>query len=481
MATLRSLLLLFFLFATVPGFSQEPTKLMSLKEAIFLALRYNPDVQIEEIQRVVDKFNLRVAQNEFELRYALTGSIMQSATRFSGNSSSSRSSTFTPELSLNGKYGTRYRLRMNNPITQSSGAPGTYNPGIDLEINQPLIRGFGKEVTLAPLYDATDREIITQLQFKDILMRTVANIITDYRAIIQSQNNVETSLLALKSYQQTKEMVEAQIKAGRKAPSDVLQAESNYANQLVTLQNTTNQVLNNKLNLLNEIGLIPSTHFLVPNDVDDIELEVPKLEKCYTTALEHNIAYQRSLIDLRVAERTLYVAQDNTRISLDMALRASTGNSSGTSPNSGLESLTNKKNTNLSVALTLDVPIDNFSLKQQLLDAKIALEQQQINLAAQKRELRTTIKNDIIDVSYKAEQIKLAKKALELQKNTQQALTARLRHGVVSTFEVTQTQQDLNRSRESLISSKIEYLNALTKLYLDMGVLLEKWQITLIY
>lgn len=459
----------------------DPIPMMSLQEAIYLAFRYNPDVQSSEIQRVVDKFSLRVTQNEFELQYALMGSISQSSTRRSGGVGSSRTTTLTPALSYRGHYGTRFDLKMNNPTTEGNTVTGSYNPGVNLDIEQPLLRGFGKDVTLTPLYDAEDRYIIQQLQFKDALMRVLQLVIRNYRGIIQSQNNVETSELALGSYKKTTQMVKAQIKAGRKAPSEVLQAESNYANQLVTQQNTENRVVNDKLGLLDAIGLVPDTLFTVPKDIADIKREVPDFEKSYKIALDSNVAYRRSLYDIQIIKRALVVAKDNARPSLNMRLRATTGNGAGTRPNSGLQSLTNRKNTDVAIAMELDVPINDYPLRQGILDAKIRLEQAEIQLAAQKRELKTTITNDIVDIQFKLKQVDLAIQALKIQEQTQKALDARLRHGLVSTFEVTQTQQDLNRSRERLISSKIDYLNSLTQLHFDMGILLDKWHINVFY
>ena len=38
---------------------------LSLQDAILLLLRYNPSVQNREIDRVVQRYDLRVAQNEF--------------------------------------------------------------------------------------------------------------------------------------------------------------------------------------------------------------------------------------------------------------------------------------------------------------------------------------------------------------------------------------------------------------------------------
>src|SRR3990167_2930256 len=46
---------------------------LSLREAILLALRYNPTIQNAELDRIIQRYNLRLAENEFELQFALAG------------------------------------------------------------------------------------------------------------------------------------------------------------------------------------------------------------------------------------------------------------------------------------------------------------------------------------------------------------------------------------------------------------------------
>lgn len=176
-------------------------KTLTLQEAVALSLRYNVDVKSQEFQRVSDKFSLRVAQNEFELQYALIGSFSQSGSRSSGSSSTSRTSALTPSTSLKTAYGTKYSLQMNNPTTQGHpSTTGTYNPGIDLTINQPLLRGAGRDVNLISLYNAEDRELSSKLQLKQTLESTVSKVVQSYRNLILTQNDVVTAMLALDNY-----------------------------------------------------------------------------------------------------------------------------------------------------------------------------------------------------------------------------------------------------------------------------------------
>src|SRR5882762_5038319 len=96
------------LFTPTVSLAAAPQQL-TLRDAVLLALRYNPSVQNEEIQRIVDKFNLRLAQNEYEVNYALTGSANYNNTTQSNATSISNTYTLTPTATLNRTpYGTTF-------------------------------------------------------------------------------------------------------------------------------------------------------------------------------------------------------------------------------------------------------------------------------------------------------------------------------------------------------------------------------------
>ena len=456
----------------------SPPKDLSLREAIFLALRYNPNVANAELNRVIQKFNLRVAQYNFEVQYALNGTFNENHTIVSGDSSYTRGSTLTPTATLNGDYGTQYSLTSNNPkdwLDQKY-----YNPGLDLAITQPLMRGFGKEVTLASLYNAQDTEKQNQYQFEQTIISTVVTVTSNYNSLVQNQNNVIIAKESLDNLQESLQNDEALINAGRRAKADLLQSQSSYASAKVTYQNSLQQLTTAKLVLMNTLGLSESIAFSVPNDLDYTPLR-PDFEKCYQIALKNNPVYLSTLLSLNIAERTLLVAKDSARTQLNLSLTGSTGNGSGGPPNDGFRSLTNNKNTELGAGLTLNVPIDDYTLKQQIVNAKIGLQQTQINIETATRQLRIAIYNDVTTVDSNLDAYELAKQAVVLQELNQTKLLARQKLGLISAFEVTQNQTTLNASKQQAVSSKIAYLNSLTQLYQDMGVTLDKWNIIVKY
>lgn len=451
-------------------------KALSLREAILLALRYNPDVQNAEIQRVSDKFSLRTSQNNFELQYALTGTIQNQYAHIGGVSNHLETSQIAPTLTKNGIYGTNYSFGMTN-----QNAMGVYNPGITFQIVQPLLSGFGKDVATASLYNAQETEKINQLNLRNQLLETVTSVINAYRTLVASQNNVIIDELSLQDFQATIVMDNALIKAGRKPPTEVVQAKAEYAQAQLTLQNDKNRVVQDKLALLNILGLSPDRLILIPTDIALCADVTPSLETAYEIALKNNINYLTQTIQVKLDERQLLVDEDANRARLNLNVNATRGNVASFSNNTNVQGVLSNNNTNRMVALDLNVPINDYSLMQAVVNDKGNLQKDRITLNNIARQLKLTLENDLDTVYSNKENIKLADETLKLQEQNQSYLIARLKYGLVSTFEVTTKQQDLDKARIQYIQAKINYLNALTQLYLDMGVTLDKWNIEVRY
>ena len=453
----------------------EP-KQMTLREAIYLALAYNVSIENEELRRIADKFNLKVVYNHYQWQYGFAGNVGYTSSKVGGRTEESTSSALTPTANKTGVYGTTYSLNLTNPSNN-----GIYNPGINLSVTQPLMRGFGKQISLTPLYNAEDSELISRLVFKNSVIQVVTQVTNAYNTLIQAQNQVEISELTLKAYQQTIANVRANIKAGRQAETDVLQAESNYASELINLKGAKNSVLTSTRDLLNLIGVPPDKEIIIDKTPYSHLPEIPSQYEAYQTALENNIQYRSDLLSLESLRRALLVAKDEMRPAFNLTLNATTGGGSGRGINAGFESLFNNKNTSASAQLDFDVPIRNYSIKQNLINAQVQLAQAEINLSQELRTLKTTILNNIADTQTSIDQIDLSKKAIELQRKDQQQLNAKLRYGLASVFEVNTRQHDLAQAMNQLVNDQINYINSLTVLYANMGILLDVWQIDINY
>jgi hypothetical protein len=110
---------------TSPQSNTQKPRHLSLKEAILLALRYNPNIQNTELDRIIQRYQLRLAHNAFELQYALAGTALIEKNNYTGvGNATSKSYLATPELALKNKLGGEAALTMDNNVAGVGGYKG---------------------------------------------------------------------------------------------------------------------------------------------------------------------------------------------------------------------------------------------------------------------------------------------------------------------------------------------------------------------
>jgi outer membrane protein TolC len=465
---------------SMPVFAEKALEL-SLQDAVMLALRKNPNVQSAEIQRIVDKLTLRTAEWQYEWQYSLKGAANHTDSVTGGIHAESDTESLTPGASLLIPIGTTFNVQMINPLAHTAGFARYYNPSVTVSATQPLLQGAGRDIVLAPLYQAQNTELLARLTFKTTIMQTITDVISQYAALVQAQNSLEAQRLSLKNLLATLKQQRAFLKTGRIAPADLVQFDASVASQKLQLQEQTVSLLQQQRNLLITLGIDPSIPIKTSNKVQMPNETLPNLAECYRLALENNIAYQQELINLKQTKIALALAIDKARPSLNFTAQRTQGGGSGGYPNSGLKSLTNGANTNTQFGLVLTVPIDNVSLKAAVSSAKVALDQENIKVASQKRQVILTVTNDYNTILNQKSQIIQAQIAVKLAQKSLDIAQAKLRFGKVSPFEVSTLQNSLITQKLSEISVIDAYITNLATLDQDVGITLDRWGLHLIY
>ena len=170
--------------------AENETRQLSLQESILLAVRKNPNVQITQLSHVLQKFAVEVQEWEFSPHYAFeakhtTTSIYSVTT---DGQVTSNVSGVQPSASLLTPIGTRITAASVNNVTDH------YNPGLSLQVIQPLMKGFGRPIVEAELYNALDSEKISRLNLQGELRDTVTAVINAYLDVISAKNNLSFPL-----------------------------------------------------------------------------------------------------------------------------------------------------------------------------------------------------------------------------------------------------------------------------------------------
>ncbi|CZH05842.1 type I secretion outer membrane protein%2C TolC family [Legionella pneumophila] len=464
---------------TSPESKKKTRHQLTIREAILLALRYNPNIQNAELDRIIQRYQLRLANNEFELQYALGASGVVQKSTFEGiGSSTNHSFLASPELDLKTKIGTKASVSIDNNVSTNN----SYNPVLNLSITQPLLRGFGKSANEAKLLDAIDKEWLNKLSLQQSVMDQITQVITAYRALILSGNNLENQRLQLEEARKSYRINEKKIAAGQLEPTGNIQQSYQIESLSLMVEQGENDFKLASQELLQMIGLDPDLHISVPSDVTIQEIIVPDLQESIAIALSHNTQYLAQKMALRADERAYTVAKNQQLWQLDLAGTVQGGAVNDvTGTGNGLSSIYNGNNITESARVTLTIPLNDIGRRSQLINAKVQLEKDKINLIAAKRALITSVTNTINNIQSLAKryelaqkQVKLAEQSYALEKKKQQA-------GISSALDVNNTQNQLIQAQSGLIGAKIAYLNQLSALQRILGTTLDYWQIKLRY
>lgn len=426
---------------------------LSLKEAIALSLRDNPNVRIAELQRIMDKFGLEVTLQNSKVQW--------------------QPLTFSPTLqnhsSPTWKFGEGIGVNAVSGTSVTVNAASGLVPGSNtatLGITQPLLKGFGFAVNDVQYQNGYDNERIARLTFKNNVITDVNTVITSYRSLVTAYNSLDINIQNLKTQEITVKHSALQVKAGVMAPSDLLQQQANLETARLGVVQQQNALRQSYFSFLTSLGLVPTANIIIDRKIAISDAHVPPLQTCINIALKNNIAYLQALLNLNITKRALITAEDARKWTLNLASNVTLGSTQGTIP---------------SVGLSLSVPIDNISLKQGEVQAKVNIEGAKMNLVQQKETLVSSVMDQWYAIQNDWQQVKISQLGIQLETKTLNNTKLKLKYGKTTVFEENTIENNLLSEQVSLVSTEISYLNDVTTLYTTLGTTLDEWKIKLLY
>lgn len=430
-------------------------KRISLRDAIWIALRNNPTVKNAEVQRIEDKFALEVAQHNFVPQY--TDNFTYSRNMETGVDTL----TTTGGISLNTPFSTTISADFQNDTKSYFDHRNTYTANI----TQPLLNGGW----LTPWYnylDAVEAEQVGKLNFQLAIIGVVVQVITNYNAVVSDINQLE---LNKKQYQQTVEELrqdELKVKLGRMSRSSLTQAQVALETNNLSVVVSANQLQTDYEALLVSLGLVTKTPLKINRLIDIRGFDEPDLKTCIKVALAHNQTYLEDKLQIGNDKRALIIAINQLLPTFTPAADFTYGNGQKTVP---------------TLSFTASIPIDDITAYQTEITARITLEQDKIALAQQRQTIISEVISDWQTVQDDLEQISIAKKQVALQNQVVKDDRLSLSYGKMTMFQYQEDRSTLLSDQVNLVTTKISYIQDVSSLDQLMGIILQRWNIKLRY
>ncbi len=446
---------------------QEKEIKLSLSDVVFLVVANNTDIKNAYLNRIAEKQDLAVEEDKFVPN--LTPTFSLSLDGLGGNTDSN--STGTAGARVEVRIPTGATLNFNWEGNADISGENNLNSGTNddffrqsfqVDISQPILRGGGIKVNRASIKIARLQEQENIINLKSTLINTITNSITDYRNLVQAQEEVKIQRLSLENARESLEVTQALIDAGRIAPVDIIQNEANVARRRVSLLNAENQLESRKVALLTILDINKDTR-IAAEDIPQVKQKALNLEKLRETALVNRPSYLISKINVSQSKLQLLEAKDRRR--WDLSLTASLRNQTD-------------QESDARAGLSLSRTIGDLSLKQQFERARVNLLQSENSLKNNVTDLNLELEDRVRDVNLSFSQLELARNATRLSQKQLEIEQEKQRLGRPTTIlDLIRLQEDLAQARLDELNATIGYLNALTNLDQFLGTTLQTWKI----
>lgn len=445
---------------------------MTLPEAVFLAIRNNRSIRSQYLQRVADRFSLRVAEARFDPQYNIGASVNR--TRLSGVTTTTTllNPTATVLLPTGAQFTFGWQGSQSNIRNQRPSAIGQAT----FQVIQPLLAGAGIDYNMAPTRIARLQEIGSKLQLKALVIDQISQTILAYRALLQAQEQLRISDEALRRARELASVNQALVAAGRLAQVELIQAETSIAQQELALVGARNAHQQARLALLTLLAVNQSQQVWAVERPAADSARVA-MERALNAAADNQPDYLRSILAIEVSRINLDVARNQRLWDLSLVAGSAAGSQTADIART-LEQLSSARN-DFNIGLRLNIPLGQIAREQPEVQATVALRQAEIARDTARDRLRQQVEDTVRNIEALRRQAELARRARELAGQQLETELVKLQAGRSSNFQVVSFQGSLQAAESVELSAVIAYANSLTQLDQVLGTTLDTWRISL--
>lgn len=398
--------------------AKAQTPVLSLKDAIQIAIQNNYDVAIAKNDVEITKINNAWANT----------ALLPTVSANGGNSTASNN--------------LRQELSNGTVIERDNASSKNLNAGV--AVSWQFFDGMRMFATKKRLEEL---QKIGETNFVKMVNTTAYSVVTQYYTIVQLQQQLKASKEVVALYEERLKIADNRFKIGTAAKTDLLQAQSDLNEQIANQKQLLNSIEVAKTNL-NTIMARNATVAFAVNDTLNIKKDID------FAALQQKISKQNP--DIQLANSNLIVLMQNKKEI--QAQRLPTASLNG---NYNFSRTKNAAGFNLlnqtygpSVGVGVAIPIYNGSrIKKQIQVADLNIKNQNIAIAQIKNDIDNTLSNAYLNYKNGLELAELEQNNLSIVKENNTINLERFKKLSITSIELRQGQVDYINSQTRLINA----------------------------
>lgn len=495
------------------GQTAEKTISLSLEQCIVKALDNNLNVAINVLAPQLSAISLAASKEKWLPSLSFGFSLRDtSQASFSfldaADAVNTLNKTFSGDFSQLLPTGGTLTFSIDGDKTDSNRSFQSINPRfgrtLSFNFNQPLLRNFGMKMNRREIVIAQNNLDMSELDFKTTLQNIIYSVEEDYWNLVYSIENLKVREQSLRLAEDLLEKNRRAVEVGTMAPIDVLSAESTVASRRADIIETRASVRNNEDNLKTLINLAAETEnidllTIIPTDQPGYDKVTVSLNQALATALDNRADLQSTQLDIKNRELNVSWAKNQMLPGLSLSARYWSPGITGDQivylnnnafsgiivdtipgfPSDAWKDAFGFVYANLSLSLTLDIPLDTIFTQTTLIQARVNLEQAMLRLKNQEQQIFQEIRNAVRAVETNFERVQAYQVARDLAQRQLEGEEERLKVGLTTPYFVLQYQRDLRNAQIMELRSIMDYNLSLARLQRSTGVILSEKNISI--
>ena len=386
---------------------------------------------------------------------------------------------------LNGNVSDNTNFGRNiDPVTNQINIDRVRNNNFSLSSSVTLFNGFQN---INSIRKSNFDYLSSKYDAEKIANDISVNIVTAYLQLLYNSDLVEVNEQKVSISELQIERISKMVEVGSLPKGDLLNTESQKAQEELQLINAQNQRDIAKLNLMQLLDLPVSESFAIAQLDVEVDENYNSLanDAIYSLAVESLPEVKSAETKLKSSERSLAISQGIRSPRLSMSASVGTAYSDASKRLAPYDSLALPltpvyedypfqdqfdDNVNQSISLSLSIPIfNNWQANASVSKAKIGVLQAEYGLQEAKNNLRKTIEQAQNDALSAQKKYIASKKSVEYQQESFQYTQDKYDLQLLNSYDYNNAKNTLFRAETDLLQSKYDYLFKTKMLDFYMG------------
>lgn len=341
-----------------------------------------------------------------------------------------------------------------------------------LSITLPILRNAGKESVELNITLAANTQQDSLERFRATTIETVSNVITAYNHLYVLRQAQETRGSALNSAQKLLDEIKKKSSTGAVQGMELANAEFAIAQRRKDLVEASRSVRDQEVSLRYLIGLDGPTQ-IIPSDPPSKTEPHETDKEAVNSALE-----QRS--DLKQLRLSLKSAQLQERVTRrqswpDLTVTAGGGlTGSGFNFSESYQQIGNNSGTFWNAGMQFSVPLGNTAALNEYRKSRIRTEQVQNQIKALSWKISNDVESDMRALISARLQMQLSDRSSQLAEQRLEEYRKNNQLGSATIQDVLNAENDRDSAHNAQLEAAETFSNAVTKLWKDAGLLLDR-------